>query len=300
MPFAINKDIKAVGLLSPKSAEKFLDLVIQNTPILQFVHPAKVTNPVATYPTVAGAKFKTRGYGTTVAAGRQTVATLVNLSQTDVSYSLKELVLPLVIQDSYVEDMESDPEKIAEMVAKVFAKDLHHLIINGNTELTPATQGSPTDQETVELIMDGIVKQLTANSLTAAWASADNTVYKKLGKLVAGATEDTIANPNTRLFVSPAAYTALWEDVVTNNRTLAVRDGKLWYRSWQVEEIASLPTGRPIIGDLSNFICFIGREVQMEVQRYPEARGFKCVLSTRVDLKQYPNANIRILAASAS
>lgn len=290
------KNLRPLGLLSPKSADKFLDLVIENSPILKFIHPAKVTNPVSTYPTVAGAQFKTRGYGTTVQGGRQTVATLNNLTQTDVSYSLKELVLALVIQDSYIEDMESDPEKVAAMVAKVFAKDLHHLFILGDTELTPATSGSPTDQESLELVLDGIVKQLTSNNLTCPWVSADSTLLKKLAKLVSGAPDDLVANPNTRLFINPSDYTTLWEDVMNNNKTLAIRDGKLWYRSWQVEEMTKIPQARPIIGDLSNIVGFMGRQVQMEVQRYPEARGFKVVLSTRVDLQQYPNANLRILA----
>lgn len=286
--------IKPVGLLSPKSAEKFIDLVIQNTPILQKVTPAKVTESVATYPTVAAASYKTRGYSVS-STDRQTVATLNNLSQTDVSYSLKELVLALTIQDSYVEDMDSDPEKIAEMVAKVFAKDLQYLIINGDTSATGST-----DIITVQKILNGIVKQLTSNSLTCAWAAGDTTVAKKLNKLLTGAPDDLLANPNTKIYVCPADYTSLWDDIVTNNKTLAVRDGKIWFRGFELIEQTTLPANRPIVGDLSNFLVPIGREVYMEAQRYPEARGFKCVLTTRLDVNQYPNANLRILAASAT
>ncbi len=287
--------IKPMGILSPKSADKFLDLVIENTPILQLVTPAKVNNPVATYPTVAGASYKTRGYGVT-SSDRQTVATLNNLTQNDVSYSLKELVLALVIQDSYVEDMESDPNKIAEMVAKVFAKDLQFLIINGDTAHTGST-----DIDLVWKILNGIVKQLTTNGLTCPWLTAsDTTIAKKLNKLVAGAPDDLLANPATKIYICPSDYTLLWDDVMTNNKTIAIRDGKIWYRGLELVELNTLPTNRPIIGDMSNILVPIGREVSMEVQRYPEARGYKCVLSVRLDVNQYPNANLRILAATGS
>lgn len=291
MPISEGK--KTTGLLSPKTTEKFLDLVIQNTPILQRVTPAKVSDAVSTYPTVAMASFKTRGYAQT-AAGRQTVATLNNLSQTDVSYAVKELVLALVIQDSYVEDMQSDGKKIADMVAKVFAKDLQYLIINGDTAET-----GTTDQLTVRKILDGIVKQLSAAS-TLPWASTDTTVLKKLAKLVAGAPDDLLANPETKIYIAPSDYTSLWDDVMTNNKTLAVRENKIWYRGIELVEQTQIPANRFIIGDMSNVLVPLMREVYLETQRYPEARGWKCVLTTRLDVNLYPGANLRILAASAS
>lgn len=282
------------GLLSPKSTDKFIDLVIDNTPILKWVTPAKVNESVATYPTVSMARYKTRGYGVTSTA-RNTVATLNNLSQTDVSYSVKELVLALVLPDSYVEDMDSDGGKIAEMVAKVYAKDLQYLLINGDTTATGST-----DQITLQKTLNGIVKQLTGNSLTAPWVAADSTVLKKLAKLVTAATDDILANPATKIYISPADYTALWDDVMTNNKTLAVREGRIWYRGFELLEMPDLPQNRPIIGDMSNILVPIKREVYIEAQRYPEARGYKCVLSTRLDVNQYPDANLRILAAAAT
>lgn len=282
------------GLLSPQSTDKFIDLVIDNTPILKWVTPAKVNESVATYPTVSMARYKTRGYGVTSTA-RNTVATLNNLSQTDVAYSVKELVLALVLPDSYVEDMDSDGGKIAEMVAKVYAKDLQYLLINGDTTATGST-----DQITLQKTLNGIVKQLTGNSLTAPWVAADSTVLKKLAKLVTAATDDILANPATKIYIAPADYTALWDDVMTNNKTLAVREGRIWYRGFELLEMPDLPQNRPIIGDMSNILVPIKREVYIEAQRYPEARGYKCVLSTRLDVNQYPDANLRILAASAT
>lgn len=291
MPLSDGK--KATGLLSPKTTEKFLDLVIQNTPILQLVTPAKVNDAVATFPTTAMASYKTRGMSVS-SAHRQTVATLNNLSQTDVSYSAKELVLALVIQDSYVEDMESDGAKIAEMVAKVFAKDLQFLLLNGDT----AASGT-TDKITVQKILDGIVKQVTAVG-TVAWVAADGTVLKKLAKLVAGASDDLLTAPGTKIFLCPSDYTSLWYDVMNNNKILAVRDGRIWYRGIEIVELTQLPANRPMIGDMSNVLVPVMREVYLESQRYPEARGWKCVLSTRLDLKLYPGALLTILAAAAT
>lgn len=285
---------QATGLLSPRSADKFIDLVIQNTPILGRVTPAKVSEAVATFPTIAMASYKTRGYGVT-SSDRQTLASLNNLTQTDVSYSVKELVLGLVLQDSYVEDLGTDGGIIAEMVAKIFAKDLQYLVINGDT----AASGT-TDQIIVQKILDGIVKQMDAAGLTLPWVAGDSTITKKLAKLVSGAPDDILANPNTAIYISPADYTAIWDDVMNNNKTIAIRDGKIWYRGIELIEQTQLPSNRPIIGDMSNVLIPIMREVYMEAQRYPEARGWKVVLSTRLDVKLYPGANLRILAKSAS
>ncbi len=292
--------IKPTGLLSPKSAKRFLDLVVQNTPLFKHITFAPVSLPVGTYPTVGMARYKTRGYGTTVLAGRQDVATLNNLSQNDVSYSLKELVLAVVIQDSYIEDMEASHEQVAELVAKIFAKDLHHLLINGNTQLVPAVANTPTDEESLLLTLDGGIVQLDAGTTPVAYTSAASTILKKLNVLVKGTPDDILALPDTKIYINPGDYTDLWDDVMTNSKVLAVRDGKIHYRKFPVEEITGAPDGRPIIGDLSNFLGFIGRDVQLEAQRYPEARGIKVVLSTRVDIKGHPAPNIRILAASAT
>lgn len=292
MPLIAGK--KATGLLSPKTTEKFLDLVIQNTPILQRVTPAKVNDAVSTYPTVAMASYKTRGFAQT-AAGRQTVATLNNLSQTDVSYAVKELVLALTIQDSYVEDMDSDGAKIAEMVAKVFAKDLQYLLINGDI-----TETGTTDKLVVRKILNGIIEQLDSASLGIGWLAADSTIMKKLAKLVAGAPDDLLANPASKIYICPGDYTSLWDDVMSNNKTLAVRENRIWYRGIELVEQTELPTDRPIIGDMSNVLVPMMREVYLESQRYPEARGWKVVLTTRLDCNLYPGANLRILNAAAT
>ena len=189
MPFKINQNKeKMTGLLSPVTTDAFLDLVIQNTPILQEVTAVPVSLAVGTYPTVAGARYKTRGYAATQ-TGRQTVAPLTNLTQNDVQFSMTELVLPLVIQDSYLEDLGSNEDevgqKVAEMIAKLFAKDLQFLVINGDTAAT----GTASDKLTLQKTLNGLVKQLDSASMTSPWVAADNTVMKKLNKLVSGCPE---------------------------------------------------------------------------------------------------------------
>lgn len=289
MPTIYNNK-RQLGLLSSQTTEKFLDLVIQNTPLLSMCSVAKVNESVATYPTTAMARYKTRGFGTTVATGRQSVATLANLTQTDVSYSVKELVLPLVIQDSYLEDMDADGEKVAEMVAKIFAKDLQYLLLNGDT-----TEDGTTDKEVLRAVLNGLVKQLDAASYTCGWLSTDSTMLKKIKKLISGSPDGLIANPATRIYMNPSDYTELWDDVMNNSKVLAVRDGRIWYRHMPVIEMEELPSGRPIAGDMSNLLVPLKREVSIEAQRYPEARGIKVVLSCRVDCKLYPGAHLRIL-----
>lgn len=301
MPFknmSANK-IPMTGILSPESTDAFLDLVIQNTPILLEATAVPVKIGTGTYPTTAMARYKTRGFAST-STGRQAVATLQNLTQTDVAYSVRELVLPLVIQDSYLEDLGDNEEeigqKMAEMVAKVFAKDLQFLVLNGDTSAT----GTASDKLTLQKTMNGLIQQLGAASATCPWASTDNTVLKKLNKLVSGAPDSILAEPKSKIYVCPSDYTSLWDDVMNNNKTLAVREGRVWYRHMPVVEVEELPQGRPIVGDMSNLFIPLKREVYLEWQRYPEARGSKLVLSTRIDIKLYPNAKLRILAAAAS
>lgn len=291
-------DKKALGLLSPATTDKFLDMVIENAPILKMCTCPKVDLPVGTYPVVTVAPYKTRSFTTAhTSAGRQGVAGLQDLVGTDISYSVKELVLALKIPDSYAEDMGTTTEKIAEMFAKMFAKDLHEAILNGDTALKPATPGSPTDHESVKLILDGLLKQLKGFTVpkTVMYGQNDSTVMKKILALVNGSPNDFLVNQNSKIFISPSDMNTLWDESTTTKPIIKERDGKLYFRGkYELIEIANLGTNSILFGDMTGLLVPMAREVYLEKQRYPEARGWKAVLSVRLDVKVHPHINLRL------
>lgn len=294
------KDGKAIGLLSPKTVEKFLDMVIANAPVLGLCTCPKVDLPAGTYPVVSMAQYKTRGFSNAhnSSGGRQTVATLENMNAADVSYNVKELVLPLLIQDSYAEDMESSPEKIAEMFAKAFAKDLNQVLLNGDVDLEPVNPEALTDKEKTLIVLDGLIKQMNDGGNTVTYGDTENTVNKKILKLVNGCPDDYIANPDSKLFISPTDMNLLWDEATTSKILIKERDGKLYFRSkYELVEIAGLPQNCILFGDISGMLVPLSREVFLETQRYPEARGTKAVLTCRVDCQVHPFINMRMLVA---
>ncbi len=294
------KEGKNLGLLSAKTVDKFLDMVIKNAPILGLCTCPKVDLPIGTYPVVSMAQHKTRGFSNAHnnTTGRQTVATLQNLNAADVSYSVKELVLPLVIPDSYAEDMGTTPEKIAEMFAKIFANDLSEMILVGDIDLEPADADAPTDREIMLAILDGIVKQMTAAGNTVTYGDTESTVSKKIIKLINGCPDAYLVNPDSKIFISPSDMNLLWDEVTTTKPIIKERDGKLYFRGkYELMEIAGLPQNCILFGDMTGLLVPLSREAYLETQRYPEARGTKAVLSVRMDCVIHPYINLRMLVA---
>lgn len=296
-----NKTGKNIGLLSAGTVDKFLDMVIENAPILKLCTTPKVDLPIGTYPVVSMAQYKTRGFSNAhnASGGRQAVATLQNLNAADVSYNVKELVLPLVIPDSYAEDMGTSPEAIAKMFAKIFAKDLSQLVINGDTELEPAADVA-TDREVMLTILDGILKQMDAAGKVVSYGATETTVQKKILKLINGSPDDFLVNPDSRLLISPTDMNLLWEEATTTKPIVKERDGKLYFRGkYELVEIAGLPQNSILFGDLTGLLVPLSREAYLETQRYPEARGTKAVLSVRLDCNIHPYINARVLVPEA-
>jgi len=191
--------------------------------------------------------------------------------------------------------MDTTPEKIAEMFAKIFAKDLSELIINGDTELE---QSEPaTDKEQMLVILDGLAKQLLEGGKTVSYSETENTVSKKIVKLINGSPDDYLANPASKIFISPTDMNLLWDEMTTTKPILKERDGKLYFRGkYELVEIAGLAQNCILFGDMTGLLVPLSREVYLETQRFPEARGWKAVLSTRIDCNIHPYINMRMLA----
>jgi hypothetical protein len=298
------KEGKNLGLLSAKTVDKFLDMVIKNAPILGLCTCPKVDLPIGTYPVVSMAQYKTRGFSNAHnnSTGRQTVATLQNLNAADVSYNVKELVLPLVIPDSYAEDMGTTPEKMAEMFAKIFAKDISELVLVGDTELEPAGE-TATDREIMLTILDGIQKQMTAAGNTVTYGSTETTVTKKIIKLISGCPDDYLVNPDSKIFISPTDMTLLWDESSTTKPIIKERDGKLYFRGkYELMEIAGLPQNCILFGDMTGLLVPLSREAYLEtsaILKPAVPSGAECARGLRdPSLHQSANAGGRAGRAS--
>lgn len=291
-------DLINTGKLSPQEADAFIDLLVENTPLLQLMTFIKADRMKGAYPAIGAGQYNTQAFTSAMNAegGRYTAAEVDDAGGSIVEYDLKELVLTRFVPYSFFEDTKTDTEKVAEMLAKEFGQDLQYLFLNGDTDTIGTTR-----KQKLTKAMNGIVKQLTANGLTCPWAAGDTTIVKKLDKLVAGATDNILASTNLKIFISPLDYTALWQDVQNNNKTLMVSNGKVYYRGkMEFVEVATLPEGRPIIGDMANFLGSVGRDISIDKETNAARRGILFVISCRADATQYPNANLRVLAASAT
>jgi len=260
-------------LLSQKSADRFIEIMVENAPLLKKISFATLSTPVCEYPLLQLSRYKTRGIG------RNVVATLQNPSDVTISFNCKEVVLPLVIPDSYAEDMNTSQTKIANYVARVFALDLQYLFLAGDTTATGIT-----DKIELSKTLDGVVKAVTASGNTVAYP-ANATPLDKLKLLIKALPDNALADPKLEIWIGSQAYTDLWDQIANNSadKALLMKDNKIYYRAKEVVEIPEL--SKIVVLNPEHIAGGIVRDITIEQQRYPEARGNKVVLSARVDLQ---------------
>ena len=259
MPFKINQN-KGEDDRAVESCDhgRFFDLVIKNTPILEVTAVLK-SAAVGTYPTVAGARYKTRGYATNADEPSDSCP-LTNLTQNDVQFSMTDWYchwLSGQLQEDLGSNEDEVGQKVAEMICEAVCEGSSVLVINGDTAAT----GTASDKLTLQKTLNGLVKQLDSASMTSPWVAADNTVIEEAEQAGIRLSESLLAVPAAKIYMSPGDYTSLWDDVVNNNKLLAVRDGQIWYRKILNWSRSGHPTGRPIVGDMSNLFVPLKREV---------------------------------------
>lgn len=269
-----SKDMQLnTGQLSPESAEKFIALMVENVPLFKAIHTFPAAGSTGSHPLLNVGLNKTR------VIARGTAATLVNAAEISLSYTLKEAVLPIVIPDSFVEDVDGDPDKIAEQVAIAYGSDLQVLLMCGDT----AHSGSG-DYHDMVVGMDGLIKKLTAygSGSQAINCSGASTVAGKLKLLMAGTADHLLADPARAFLVSPSNFTSLWDEHQTTKTLLKEVNGEIYYRGCKVIQIPGVT--KIVFANPKHIIVPIKRDIFVEHQRYPEARGYKTVVSSRTDI----------------
>ena len=261
-------------LLTPQSTDKFIEIIKENTPLLKRINFVKLNDPICSYPLLTLSRFKTRP------VGRKEIAELKPVNDFPVNFSAKEVILPLLIPDSYVEDMNSNHEKIANYVAKVFGMDFQYMIVNGDMSAT-----GTDDKATLTKTLDGVVKQIkTADRVITV--APETTAMGRVKALVDKLDATTLADPALEIWVGQQTYTQIWDDIATkqSKNTLFMKDGKIYYRGRL--EIVEIPELDEIIAiNPDHVIAGLCRDITLETQRHPEGRGNKVVVSARVDLQ---------------
>lgn len=259
--------------LSKQSTDKFIEIMVENSPVLKKISFSKLSTPVCEYPLLQLSRYKTRG------VGRNTVATLQNPADVTISFNCQEVVLPLIIPDSYAEDMGTSQAKIANYVARVFALDLQYLFLAGDVDATGAG-----DKEQLQKTMDGLVKQITSSTNTVDYP-ANATPLEKIKLLIKALPDNALADPKLEIWIGSAEYTELWDQIANNSaeKALLMKDNKIFYRAKEVIEMPEL--SKIVVMNPEHIAAGIVRDISIEQQRYPEARGNKVVLSARVDIQ---------------
>ncbi len=260
-------------LMSKKSTDRFIEIMVENVPLLKKINFTPLSTPVCEYPLLQLSRYKTRGIG------RNTVATLQNPTDVTISFNCKEVVLPLVIPDSYAEDMNTSQEKIANYVARVFGLDMQYLFLAGDTTATGST-----DKIELSKTLDGLVKQVVASGNTVDYPE-NATALDKIKLLIKALPDNALADPKLEIWIGSSEYTDLWDEIANNSadKALLMRDNKIYYRGKEVFEIPEL--SKILVLNPEHVAGGIVRDITIEQQRYPEARGNKVVLSARVDLQ---------------
>jgi len=264
--------------LQKKSADKFIEIMKENTPLLKLISFVTMNDPVSSYPLLTLNRFKTRP------VNRKEVVALQNVNDIMINFNAKEVVLPLVIPDSYIEDMNTGHERIANYVARVFGLDLQYLFINGNVSAT-----GTDDKAQLQRTMNGIVQQIRTAAKTVTM-QANATELTKIEALFKAIDDIYLADPNLKILIGTSAYTSLWHQIATNSsqKALLMNNGTIRYRGKEVIEIPELE--KIVVINPDHIVGGICRDITIEQQRYPEARGNKVVCSARVDFQVVTDA----------
>lgn len=269
-----------IGLLSPETADKWIDLVFNQNALLQLVTRVPMSTAKLEYPIPEFSRYHTRP------AARTTAVTLVTPSEITISLDAKELVLPLTIPDSYAEDSGGDPEKFAAQIATAFGNDLAYLVVNGNTATSVPETITTEEDRRKRLIdtLDGLVTSLSAyNSASQAVNTSAQTTVSGRVKTLFAAIPDRLEDPGMRVLVPPSDHMTLWDEYTATKTFVKEAGGKLYVKGIECIQVAGLP--RIVVANPKHLLVGICRDIFMETQRYPEVRGFKVVVSARIDVE---------------
>lgn len=268
-------------LISGISTDKFLEIMQNAAPFLKEISFNKADSPTGSYPIPSLARYKSR-----MMSGRNQVANLTNMNDYTINWNLKEIVLATIIPDSYVEDSKTSGKKIANYIGNIFGLDLQYLFLNGDTETDLSSlAGEALDKATLAKSLDGIVKIIKNKVGHSINYAKTATMVDKINNIIKAMPDNAIYDPEMKIYVGSTQFTQLWNEITTDSAKKALlltKDNKISIRQKEVIEIPEL--SKIMVINPKHIVGSLGRNMNIETQRYPEARASKVVLSARIDL----------------
>jgi hypothetical protein len=279
---------KKVNLLSQLAAKQFIHLIAGSAELLKAITVKPTTSDSGNIRIL-----DMQQYGLTLTTRYNQVSFDYDQGF-NIPFSCKELVYPIVLSDSDLEDMGLDPHSpenftgtggkaIAEMLARIYGKDFQDLILNGNEDLSEVVGESLTATQMRQNMlrqMDGYIMKLDDDDRVVKDSELSD-VEDEVDALYELYMADQLITPATRLYMPMTDWLALYKEYDANKKTIVIQDKKLFYVNTECLPMPGL--NHLLIGDPAAMQVRIKSEITLESQRSLEHRGYKYLMGTRAD-----------------
>jgi len=275
-----------ITVLNGQKAQKWIDTIVAKNDFLKAIRVAGTEQNSGNV-----TMLDTEDYGLVLPTNRQTAVTFSMETSRTIAFDCKEIAYPKLISDSDLEDMGISPaamenlnagdgKKVADVIGTAFGKNLQDLIINGDES------ASGTGRTAMLAQKDGIVALLDDASQVIT-DSSYNTVLKEIAALYEAHIANEHHTPDDAIYVGWSQWAQLVKVATTTSHQLTYANGKLYYIDALV-----IPTSRMtnaggvyqmLIGNPKAVVAKIKREIIIEIARSIEYRGWKYLITTRID-----------------
>ncbi|OPL13704.1 MAG: hypothetical protein AVO39_10220 [delta proteobacterium MLS_D] len=269
-------DIASAGKLNADQADKFIQLVVDNTTLKDFVDSLTMRAATRDLDTL---DFATRQ----MTKPTEATETTDTISATFAKRTLTalEYVYPADVSYSFLEDnieKENFEGTLMEMISKALALDLEDLNINGDTE-----SGTTFLQQN-----DGWIKIAKAAGNVYDITSPGDRLDSIFPGMLADMPDKWKANRSNMAFLlSSSDYEAYEEEIATRNTGLgdmAITTGKrIPYKGVEMITPPAWPSGTYMLTLKKNLARGIHREILTETERVPRKRLIEVTVSGRQD-----------------
>lgn len=276
------------GLLSPEQTQEFLDLVVDQTPVLQQM---RVETGIVNRLQIDGIEFGEP----MIIAGQEGVAPaggdVVAPSIPRLDLNPVEVVAAVDISYDWLRKnirRESAEQDVNKAIAKRFGMDLINLVFNGDTTLA-----NDTRQNKALRIRDGILKKAAADvnvhddviASTPKWGGKDGELSQQLAKIPKQYRDDRAA----LMHVVSVDTLDAFEDEVAERQTVAA-DGVLFGNNAvtqhkRVKLVApfGFPNNTVLTTLMRNLVIGFGRQMQFYRQEQHRARKLELTIVADID-----------------
>ena len=282
------------GKLTPEQANKFIDFIVDESVIFKDIQFRRMKSPEAKLDFLDISRRIIRA-----AAEGTTPSELATISTSERSLSVKEVILPIEITYSFLEEnIERDrvEDHIMKMFAKQFTNDLEDLAVNGDTQAqnTDSTQTHYYNVSAGELsflqILDGWIQLILADDSKHVVDTSGKdwqTVFKEM--LASLPRRYKVSRNALRFYVAPdveesyrfslvARQTSLGDQYLTADKTAT-------FMGIPVVPVPAMPDGYALLTMPKNLAFGIMRDITIEKDRDILRRVRQYVITAKVGVQ---------------